>query len=940
MKKLVITIIFCLIMAFTFGQFMWEEPGIWAGQEKMIHADEDYVKTVMIETTEGIVAVWVESQEGLAQIYGQKYSLQGEAIWDEPIQFTAASRFPCLQSGIADTEGNIILAYFFPRDQYNIQLLKLDINAEFVWEVNWDTGENPCREVRLINGISNDIYLCTTDTVNEDLLYHFDEDGNLTTGWEDGRYYGKIDPGSWKLEEDGSLVIMYYNDWEIKLQRINLEGEEAFPQGILVFSDFLPNNDGQVCLDITSNGDYLCYYSNFVKCISHAGETCWDIENEGQSYYLSSKIIAKEDFFYLLSDGPCVIYQYSYDPDDPAYLPSFTWSYIISGYGTRVAGAWVRNDDGIRVIFKSDVLGEEYMRNYKLLDFNSAGEMISPEIGWYSEEGNSLHLHPIFLKTESTDIFWYSINRDDLFQQQLNFVTINEAGEILTGAEPIIVQTGIERLLIPFEVYVSEDAISVLLKHTGYPLGIYNQYSVILQRFDRQGVPLDNPAGTMLFFAEAQLLDRQDNLALFVLNNGMEGSSVQLVDLATGNYLWEEGGHICDPGYSIGVMAGDIYEGGASYYWQRGTSYHVQRIENGEEVFPPGGAIIPFTETLCWGSWLRDNYVINNIANYSKQHVKYLSDTGEIEWSHNCGHYFYYGCKENFKLTDEGLLALFQVGIYPPEELRCELFNETGDYVYGDGVSIPFNFEDELYGLVVLDNGFAVYGHNAEAIEPITFRSFNMDGSVQQSEINLPETEGCELVNVQKIEEGMLIFMTQADGRYYTLKMGLYDLSGNLVEMPTTNPVICYQEYCRQEHIAAEVYDNDVYFCWESLINRYDSYQFYDGNDVLLQGWSVPVVQNDEETIHAIGSSLTLMPNPFNPQLQISWNWAEGKDEGSLAIYNVKGQKVWTATIMESQSSVVWDGKDIKGNKCSSGVYFIRLQRGNEEISRKALLLK
>lgn len=52
MKRIIITLLLFMMGSLIWGQFIWDEPGVWVGQEKMIHADDFYAKTVSIETTE------------------------------------------------------------------------------------------------------------------------------------------------------------------------------------------------------------------------------------------------------------------------------------------------------------------------------------------------------------------------------------------------------------------------------------------------------------------------------------------------------------------------------------------------------------------------------------------------------------------------------------------------------------------------------------------------------------------------------------------------------------------------------------------------------------------------------------------------------------------------------------------------------------------------
>ncbi|MCF7918277.1 MAG: T9SS type A sorting domain-containing protein [Candidatus Cloacimonetes bacterium] len=88
--------------------------------------------------------------------------------------------------------------------------------------------------------------------------------------------------------------------------------------------------------------------------------------------------------------------------------------------------------------------------------------------------------------------------------------------------------------------------------------------------------------------------------------------------------------------------------------------------------------------------------------------------------------------------------------------------------------------------------------------------------------------------------------------------------------------------------------------------------------------------------------ALHCYPNPFNPELTISFNIDETQAV-KLEIYNSKGQKVKTMVnelFRPADYSLVWNGTDDNNRSVSSGVYFIKLQVGDEVVSDKVILMK
>ena len=95
--------------------------------------------------------------------------------------------------------------------------------------------------------------------------------------------------------------------------------------------------------------------------------------------------------------------------------------------------------------------------------------------------------------------------------------------------------------------------------------------------------------------------------------------------------------------------------------------------------------------------------------------------------------------------------------------------------------------------------------------------------------------------------------------------------------------------------------------------------------------------------------SLENYPNPFNPSTTISFQLTGDGDQKDveLAIFNIKGQKLKKYTISNIQYSIsnnkysiTWDGTDENLEPVTSGIYFYKLKSGNQEMTRKMLLLK
>ncbi len=83
-------------------------------------------------------------------------------------------------------------------------------------------------------------------------------------------------------------------------------------------------------------------------------------------------------------------------------------------------------------------------------------------------------------------------------------------------------------------------------------------------------------------------------------------------------------------------------------------------------------------------------------------------------------------------------------------------------------------------------------------------------------------------------------------------------------------------------------------------------------------------------------------PNPFNPSTTIEYS-LDHRDHVSIDIYNSLGEfikQVIDETKAAGRYQVVWNGTDQRGRQVATGVYFYRVKIGDQEASKKMLLLK
>jgi len=93
--------------------------------------------------------------------------------------------------------------------------------------------------------------------------------------------------------------------------------------------------------------------------------------------------------------------------------------------------------------------------------------------------------------------------------------------------------------------------------------------------------------------------------------------------------------------------------------------------------------------------------------------------------------------------------------------------------------------------------------------------------------------------------------------------------------------------------------------------------------------------------------SLDISPNPFKTEAAVSFSIPGGtEEETSLIVYDLSGRLVsaiWNknkGAVTASPGLINWDGSDARGRKLPSGVYFLRLNKGDASLVRKVVVLR
>ncbi|MFN0156642.1 MAG: T9SS type A sorting domain-containing protein [Bacteroidota bacterium] len=135
------------------------------------------------------------------------------------------------------------------------------------------------------------------------------------------------------------------------------------------------------------------------------------------------------------------------------------------------------------------------------------------------------------------------------------------------------------------------------------------------------------------------------------------------------------------------------------------------------------------------------------------------------------------------------------------------------------------------------------------------------------------------------------------------------------------------------------------YRTWE-YTNGYAPYRSRDVNDVMIRAAvreEIPTGVGENPTLPQRVTLSQNYPNPFNPSTLISYT-LPGITRVRLAVYDVVGREIKILEQRQSKEAgtytIEWDGTSNTGVQMPSGTYFLRLEAGAFNETKKLLLVK
>jgi hypothetical protein len=132
-------------------------------------------------------------------------------------------------------------------------------------------------------------------------------------------------------------------------------------------------------------------------------------------------------------------------------------------------------------------------------------------------------------------------------------------------------------------------------------------------------------------------------------------------------------------------------------------------------------------------------------------------------------------------------------------------------------------------------------------------------------------------------------------------------------------------------YLDKDVLPGEIYYYWLEQIDETGQSTFHG-----------PAVANLSALVPESYALYQNYPNPFNPETTIRYALPR-EEKVTLQIFNIRGQMVKTLIdepVKAGYHSLVWNGRNEAGRAVASGIYFVQLQAGAYQQTRKLALIK
>lgn len=929
-----------LCIGLLFGQLQWQDGGVPVNVNYPLYWYNSGAKVI-----NGVsYFVWTESISGDPDLYMQGYDANGDQIWEEHLLICDAPKYQGRAEVIAADGDNVIVAWQDTRnipglyfgEGYEIYLQKISAAGEYLWEEAVVLPEECYRyEFNLLPDNFGGCYISYNTNA-----WHINTDGELYPGWESGisvseNYYSY----NQVVDSDGNLVVAFN------------EGDSCYVSKISAFGDF--EWDHLQISDFYLNTDNLFSDNNTVTILSRTDHSLYMqyISEEGEVWTEPVELYSSENYFSeLLADRNsngyymlCCEYETGWRAFKISSMGEVFWNNALTIYN-GFEGLQTLSNDNYRVWGRGE-------QDFTLWEYNNEGTLISPEDGWcqldFPQYSYSVYISA-FGGEDATTIGFKNCPSDS-DEEILTFQIINENGILVCGDEFAEISRGRNDFQLVDGLFKVNEYEVVLLRKT-----YSNTRELNMKVFDEDGnqvgetmtISSDNieyahPIKVIddrLYFANEVEVDYESYLYI----NAVEfDDDPHLVWGEEGLYLGA-GGFINN---EINITRFDEYENDLLITWTQESPYgntQMQRLVDDEFVWQYGGITYPCQHGELHRVYAYEDYIMQVISWGNGYYLNRVSEDGEALWDEEiliAGN-LCTGKPVGIKLENGNML--FLRGEYTNNGLALVEHRITpeGENLSGDqGDVINFLNGEMNLNIIPHENSYGVVTQTGQGFvyENIRFRRYDLAGEEIGDLIELEHEEYTDINTIDFINNNLAITYS---GGYGSSNLEVVDFDGWVSEYLPQNPY----EYNDLSNYPVPTYTcstyNELYFCW---VNCYSSERPDEGEygwSWYMQKFTIPVVENSEDEI-AKTEVLRLYPNPFNPELKISWEKDSMQSEDTeIEIYNLKGQKIRYMKTPSVIGNIVWDGRNEEGRKCSSGIYYVRYRSGGKNVIHKAVLLK
>ncbi|MCF7911201.1 MAG: T9SS type A sorting domain-containing protein [Candidatus Cloacimonetes bacterium] len=898
--------------------------------------------------------VWSESQTGDPDLYMQAYNVNGVAIWQSDLLICEAAKYQGRSQVIAASDGNLIVGWHDTRnipglyfgDGYEIYLQKVSPAGEILWGAN-GVCVSDCYPYtyRLISDDQGGCYLsfrCGDGNGNYINFWHYNSEGVCCPNWETGI---SLDVEFYDYEMitdgNGNLVIYYPEESVNKLTKLSPLGEFIW-EGIII-TDYYASKTYLFQQGDTLDMIFRVSNEIFLQKIDLTGSAVFD-----EPLLLLSSPIYISSFIVTSSIDSYYIYFYQYDTGNTVIKIDSAgeelWSnYLNSDYS--YSGIYGMGNGNFRLWRRGSI-------TVTLWEYDSDGELYSPEEGWwdYESETNTWGcMFGVFSGGNITSCGWRLMN-DDPENEILTCQIINESGQAVCGEEGSEISRGRNSSLFCENVYKVNDLEAVFLE--SYYL---NERRMVMKLFNEDGNVVGASAGMQISSPEAdysQTLGVIEERIYFVMEvpdpetSGPEFLYLNAVDFSVEPELvWGEDGIFLGEGEfintNINMTTIPDEDNALLFTWNLDSPHgyaRVQKMVNDEFVWEEGGIIYPWANSDTHWIVAYHDYIFRMTSWGSGYFLSRVDENGEMMWDEEVP--FNITAMADYPTgipqTDGNMLFLVAEHTTFGMQLLEYRITPEGENLSSDmGDIVSFLQEADELTITDLGDSYAIFTRQDD--DNMKFRRFNYDGTALNHPVDIPGYEYYDIDDVRILNEHLLIFSHLQWGAQ---QITVVDFEGIASELLPQNPYQ-YLEYSNYWLGSFTCIDgDDIYFCWidGKASERPDEGEY--GMSWYMQKLRIPTTVTSEDEIQST-IKLQLSPNPFNPDLKISWDTINMKEEKvKVAVYNVKGQQIRTWQTDSARDNITWDGKNQRGLSCSTGIYFVRIISGRKSVSNKAVLLK